>query len=296
MLAWIRPPYKDCGGGHLATAEAHAAYQDAEERADLEQELARQGFISKRQSDRSHNFAERKLALYRIQVDRVTNRHKVNEIEQRRLQAEIDHHRDNLHDRLRDQQALTVLAKTGGILQQLGPSPNVSIEVGQRISTGGIVAKITNPGRLKAVLRISETQARDIVIGQQATIDTRSAIIAGRVIRIDPAVQEGTVAVDVELDGQLPKGARPDLTVDGTIEIERLENVVYMDRPVYGQSDSVLGIFKLQPDGMTAVRAAVQLGRSSVTTIEVLDGLHEGDRVILSDMSRWEDVDRITIR
>jgi HlyD family secretion protein len=115
------------------------------------------------------------------------------------------------------------------------------------------------------------------------------------VIRIDPAVQEAAVAVDVELDGQLPKGARPDLSVDGTIEIERLENVVYMDRPVYGQSDSVLGIFKLQADGITAVRAAVKLGRSSVSTIEVLDGLHEGDKVILSDMSRWEDVDRISI-
>ena len=149
---------------------------------------------------------------------------------------------------------------------------------------------------MKAALRVAETQARDIQIGQPATIDTRNGIIPGRVRRIDPAVQDGTVTVDITLDGELPRGARPDLTVDGRIELERLEDVVYMGRPAFGQAGSVVSLFKLQPDSNDAVRTRVQLGRSSVNTIEVVEGLQPGDQVVLSDMSQWDAVDRVRLR
>jgi hypothetical protein len=154
---------------------------------------------------------------------------------------------------------------------------------------------VAQPDKLKAQLRIAETQAKDIEVGQKAFIDTRNGLIDGEVMRIDPAVQEGTVTVDVTLVGALPKGARPDLSVDGTIELERLADVLYVGRPAYGQAESTVGLFKLLPDGETAVRAQVKLGRSSVNTIEVIQGLSEGDQVILSDTSAWDAYDRIRL-
>ena len=154
---------------------------------------------------------------------------------------------------------------------------------------------MAQPDKLKAQLRIAETQAKDIEVGQKAIVDTRNGIIKGRVIRIDPAVQEGTVTVDVALIGPLPKGARPDLSVDGTIELERLDDVLYVGRPAYGQAESTIGLFKLLEDGETAVRTQVRLGRSSVNTIEVIRGLKEGDQVILSDTSAWDAYDRIRL-
>jgi HlyD family secretion protein len=169
------------------------------------------------------------------------------------------------------------------------------LQVGQRVTQGTILAKVAQPEKLKAELKIAETQAKDILIGQKASIDTRNGIIPGHVIRIDPAVLNGTVTVDVALDGPLPKGARPDLTVDGTVELERLENVLYVGRPASGQEESTITLFKIEPDGTNAHRVKVKLGRSSVNTIEIVEGLSEGESVILSDMSQWDQFDHIRL-
>jgi HlyD family secretion protein len=169
------------------------------------------------------------------------------------------------------------------------------VEVGAQVQPGFNLARVADPTKLKAEIRVAETQAKDIVIGQPAEIDTRNGIVAGRVGRIDPAVQNGTVTVDVFITAELPKGARPDLSVDGTIELERLDNVVYVGRPAFGQEKSQVGIFKLDADGNYATRTQVKLGRSSVNTIEIVSGLAPGDKVILSDMSTWDANDRIKL-
>lgn len=186
--------------------------------------------------------------------------------------------------------SMTVRAGSAGVLQEL------SLEVGQWVMPGMSLAVVVQPGRLKAVVRIPETQAKDVVLNQRATIDTRNGLISGRVRRIDPAVVNGTVAVDVELEGELPPGARPDLSVDGTIEVERLDNVLYVGRPAYGQAESTVGLFRLDPGGKGAVRVSVRLGRSSVNAIEVRDGLQPGDVVILSDMSTWDSHERVRLK
>ncbi len=186
-------------------------------------------------------------------------------------------------------EALVVRAGIEGVLQEL------AVEVGQEVTPGANLARVAQPDKLKAQLRIAETQAKDIEVDQKAVIDTRNGLIDGKVMRIDPAVREGTVTVDVRLVGDLPKGARPDLSVDGTIELERLPDVLYVGRPAYGQAESTIGLFKLMPDGTTAVRTQVKLGRSSVNTIEVMAGLVKGDQVILSDTSAWDAYDRIRL-
>jgi HlyD family secretion protein len=167
--------------------------------------------------------------------------------------------------------------------------------VGQWAQSGATLARLVEPGKLKAVLRIPETQAKDISIGQPAKIDTRNGIVRGKVRRIDPAVQNGTVTVDVSLEGEMPRGARPDLSVDGTIEVERLPDVLHVGRPAYGQANSAVGLFKLTPDGSEATRATVRLGRTSVNTVEIVGGLSRGDKVIISDMSRWDGYDRVRV-
>ncbi len=182
---------------------------------------------------------------------------------------------------------------TSGVRGVLAEMP---LEEGQWALAGQTLARVVQPGRLKAELRIPQTQAQDIAIGQLAFIDTRNDTIEGRVTRIDPAVQNGTVTIDVSLPLELPPSARPDLSVDGTVEIERLDNVIYMGRPTYGQANSRVGIFKLEPDGTHAVRVNVQLGRSSVNEIEIREGLEPGDIVILSDMSQWDGFDRVRLR
>jgi HlyD family secretion protein len=184
---------------------------------------------------------------------------------------------------------LKVRAGIDGVIQE------VDVEEGQRVAAGTILAKVADPKKLKAVLQIAETQMKEVRVGLDATVDTRNGIIPGRVIRIDPAALNGTVGVDVELLGPLPQGARPELSVDGVIEIERLPDVVYMDRPVSGEPGSTIGIFKIDPDGKGASRVNVKLGRASVNTIEVLDGLKVGDRVILSDMSQYDAYSRIRL-
>jgi multidrug resistance efflux pump len=184
---------------------------------------------------------------------------------------------------------LRVKAGVSGVLQQ------VPVDVGSRVTAGAVLAKVVQPEKLKAELKIPETQAKDVLIGQSASVDTRNGIIDGHVSRIDPAAVNGTVTVDVMLNGALPPGARPDLSVDGTIEIEKLTDVLYVGRPTFGQPNSQISLFRLDVDGKGATRAQVKLGRSSVNTIEILDGLRIGDQVILSDMSAWDAHDRIRL-
>jgi HlyD family secretion protein len=159
-----------------------------------------------------------------------------------------------------------------------------------------MLAKVVQPNHLMAELKVPETQARDVQIGEPATVDTHNGTVAGTVMRVDPAVQNGTVTVDVKLTGELPKGARPDLSVDGTVDLERLDNVLYVGRPAFGQEDSTISLFKLEANGRDAIRVPVKVGRASVNSIQVLDGLREGDVVVLSDMSRWDATDRIRLQ
>lgn len=191
--------------------------------------------------------------------------------------------------RQKQQDALSVRAGIEGVLVDL---PH---QVGEHVDIGTTLAKVVQPDQLKASLKIAETQARDIQIGQPAEVDTHNGVIGGHVQRIDPAVQNGTVTVDIALDGALPQGARPDLSVDGTIDLDRLNNVLFVGRPASGNENSTLGLFRLAPDGRSASRVPVQVGRASVNSIQVLSGLHEGDTVILSDMSKWDSTDRVRI-
>jgi HlyD family secretion protein len=171
----------------------------------------------------------------------------------------------------------------------------VAVEVGQQLAPGTNLARVAEPTRLKAELRVPATQARDVQVGQETSIDTRNGLVSGVVARIDPSVRDGTVLVEVRLTGELPRGARPDLNVDGTIEIEKLEDILYVGRPAFGQENATVGLFRLEDDEVHARRVQVALGRSSVNTIEVVDGLEAGDEVVLSDTSRWDDYDRIRL-
>jgi HlyD family secretion protein len=173
---------------------------------------------------------------------------------------------------------------------------DISIQVGQWVTPGTTMARVVEPGRLRAELRIPETQARDLVVGQPANIDTRNGIVPGRVVRIDPAVQNGAVNVEVTLEGELPRGARPDLSVDGTIQIDRLDDALFVGRPAYAQPEGQASVWKIVDDGRHAVRVPVRLGRASVNTIEIVDGLMPGDEIILSDMSRWDGAERVRLR
>lgn len=185
--------------------------------------------------------------------------------------------------------ALNVRAGISGVLQE------VSVQIGQRVTPGTTLAKVVDPARLKAELKITETQAKDIQVGQAASIDTHNGVVAGRVSRIDPAVQEGTVTVDIALEGTPPRGARPALSVEGTILIDHLDDVVYVGRPAFGQPSSSVGLFRLGEGGKEAVRVQVKLGRASVNTVQVLEGLKVGEEVILSDMSRWDGFERVRL-
>jgi RND family efflux transporter MFP subunit len=186
--------------------------------------------------------------------------------------------------------ALKVRAGIDGVLVDL------PLQVGQHVLPGTMLAKVVQPNHLMAALKVAETQARDVQIGEPASVDTHNGVIAGTVMRVDPAVQNGTVTVDVKLTGELPKGARPDLSVDGTIDLEHLDNVLYVGRPAFGQENSTISLFRLDRDGHDAIRVPVKVGRASVNSIQVVDGLHEGDTVVLSDMSRWDNTDRIRLQ
>jgi HlyD family secretion protein len=272
-----------------AVATVRADYQQAKLQYDTDEQLAKDGLVP------SLN-----LKLSRVRAEDLANRYKV---EQQRLEVMARSAKAQLAaqeariaqmralSQLRQSQVgtLKVLAGTNGVLQQM------QVEVGQQVQPGTNLARVVEPQRLKAELKIAETQAKDITLGQKAEIDTRNGIIPGHVMRIDPAAQQGTVTVDVALDAELPQGARPDLSIDGTIELERLADVIFMGRPAFGQAQSTVGVFKLDSSGKEAVRVNVRLGRSSVSTVEVLEGLQPGDQVILSDTSQWDAYNRIRL-
>ncbi len=204
-------------------------------------------------------------------------------------QAAVDQANQLAQLKLNQVTALHVKAGMAGVLQQL------PVEIGQRVKVGDNLARVADPTKLKAEVKIAETQAKDIQINQKAVIDTRNGVVEGHVVRVDPAVEQGTVRVDVTIDGQLPKGARPDLSVDGTIELERLNDVIFVGRPAFGQENSTVGIFRLVSGSSDAVRTPVKLGKSSVNTIEIQNGLQPGDQVILSDTSAWDAHERIRL-
>ncbi len=264
-------------------ASLQQQYAEAQRDADMKRELGERKLMSeidvKNAEEKAASLKEQ-LASLSGSVDQQIELAKAN-VE--RLRAILKFHQDRIA-------SMNVTAGDSGVLQEM------NLQLGEWVTPGEQLAKVAQPGKLKAVLRIPETQAKDITIGQPASIDTRNGIIEGHVMRIDPASVNGTVGVDVSLEGDLPKGARPDLSVDGTIEIERLKDVLYVGRPAYGQSESTVGLFRLDPDGKTATRVNVKLGRSSVTTIVVEQGLNVGDRVILSDMSQWDDNDRVRLK
>jgi len=271
----------------LAIVEADLS--QAALQAEADEELAADGLVSQIQLRQSQSKATVLETRRKIEQERLAIQTDLMRATLAAEQADVDRLR-TIYQLRKDQVSdLRVRAGNTGILQE------VPLEEGQSVTPGTNLARVGDPTQLMAELRIAETQAKDIQIGQPALIDTRNGVIPGHVIRIDPSVQQGTVTVDVALDGALPRGARPDLTVDGTIELERLENVIYVGRPVFGQENSVVSLFKLDPEGDHAVRTRVSLGRSSVNDIEVLEGLQPGDQVVLSDMSQWDAFDRVRL-
>ena len=265
-----------------------AEYNKAKLDYEANQELAKDGLIADLILRKSQVTAQELGSKVETEKKKIDGMTKSAEARIGAQQARVDQLRVAYELRRKQLDELNVRAGIAGVVQQ------VPVEAGMRVAPGTILAKVAEPGRLKAELQIAETQVKDVAAGQPASIDTRNGIIPGQVIRIDPAAVNGTVKVDVQLDGEYPKGARPDLSVDGTIDIERLANVLYVGRPAYGQAESTVGIFKLMPNG-EANRTQVKLGRSSVNQIEILDGLREGDQVILSDMSAWDSYDRVRL-
>jgi HlyD family secretion protein len=271
-------------------ATINSQYSQAKMQLDADESLAKQGLV-----------ADLTLKISRVAVQDLANRVKV---EQERLavaskstKAQLNAAASRLQQlrvmaKLRRDQvdALKVRAGTSGVLQQ------VSVQVGQQVTPGLNIARVADPASLKAVLRVAETQIKDVRIGQPVLVDTRNGVIQGTVSRIDPAAREGTFDVDASLVGPLPPSARPDLSVDGTIELERLKDVLKVGRPAFGQANQTIGMFVLTPDGSEAVRTKVTLGRNSVSTVEIVDGLKEGDRVIISDTSQLDSYNRIRLK
>jgi len=271
------------------TAKAKSDYEQAKMERETNDQLTKNGLI-----------AELQYKTSKVKEAELANR---NEIEQKRLsfshdsidpqlaakQAAVDQAKQLAKLKLDQVEALHVRAGMSGVLQQL------PVQIGQRVKIADNLARVADPTRLKAQVKIAETQAKDIQIDQKAVIDTRNGVVNGHVIRVDPAVEQGTVTVDVAIDGELPKGARPDLSVDGTIELERLNDVIYVGRPAFGQENNTVGVFKLLAGSNEAVRTPVKLGKSSVNTIEIVNGLQPGDQVILSDTSAWDSHERIRL-
>ena len=271
-----------------AAAIVRAEYENARTEREMNEGLAKDGLVSNLILKQSVVRAESLATRDKIETDRL----KVSEAsalaQLQSSQANIDRFRSNYNLRRSQVDQLRVRAGMTGVLEQ------VPVEVGQQVQPGTNLVRVADPTRLKAELRIAETQARDVAVGQPVTIDTRNGTVIGRVTRVDPAVQNGTIGVDVGFDGALPRGARPDLTVDGVIELERLENVLYAGRPVQGSDGATIGLFKVESD--VAVQTSVSIGRTSVSSVEIRSGLKEGDRVILSDMSAWSEHPRIRLK
>jgi HlyD family secretion protein len=269
-------------------AAVQAEYEGARLQAEAEGDLASKGIIPRIQYQRSQLAAESLQVRLEIERDRMTKSRQNIGKQLEAERARIDQLARTRDLRQRQADALQLRAGIDGVLQQ------VPVEEGQQVMAGTNLARVARPDVLMAELRIAETQAKDIAIGQTVKVDTRNGIVMGEVMRIDPAVLNGTVQIDVDLPGELPPGARPDLSVDGTVEIERLTDVLYVGRPAFGQPNSQTTLFRINGDGR-ALRVPVQLGRASVNLIEVVQGLEEGDRVILSDTSAWDQHDRIRI-
>jgi len=273
-----------------AIATINAQYSQAKLQLDADEKLGEQKLI-----------AELQLKISRVSVQDLANRLKVEQerlaVTARSTKAQLNAATSRLDQlralaKLKREQvdALKVRAGSAGVLQQ------VSVQVGQQVTPGLNLARVADPQSLKAVLRVAETQIKDVRVGQPVVIDTRNGLIQGQVTRIDPAAREGTFEIDASLNGPLPPSARPDLSVDGTIELERLKDVLKVGRPAFGQAQQTIGMFVLTPDGTEAERKTVRLGRNSVSQIEILDGLKEGDRVIISDTSQLDNYPRIRIR
>ncbi|MFI5057840.1 MAG: efflux RND transporter periplasmic adaptor subunit [Candidatus Acidiferrales bacterium] len=273
-----------------AAASVRSDYEQAKLQHEVDDQLQKQGLAADVTAKLSKVRAEQLAIRVQLEDERTKNSEETAKTRLAAQQARVEQQKALYNLRRSQLEALHVRAGINGVLQL------VPVEVGQRVTPGANVARVADPKKLKAEIKIAETQAKDVAIGQKAMIDTRNGIVAGRVSRIDPSVQNGTVTVDVAIDDPLPQGARPDLSVDGTVELENLRDVLYVGRPVHGQADSTIGLFKIVNDGSEAVRVNVKLGRSSVTTIEVLQGLQVGDKVILSDMSAVDNFDRIRLK
>jgi multidrug resistance efflux pump len=270
-------------------AAAHTLYADARRQATVASSLVGQQLMSTNEAALAKDKAAEAETRFRIEQERLALMTETMDSKVAVQQSQVDRLRAIAAFQRNVVRSLEVPAGDSGVVSDL------TLQLGQWVLAGTVLAKVVQPGRLKAVLQIPETQAKDVAIGQKTAIDTRNGIIPGRVVRIDPNAINGAVVVDVALDGALPAGARPDLSVDGTIEIERLRDVLYTGRPTNSRSNSTIAMFKLAEDGHYADRVRVQVGRSSVSTIEIRRGLKVGDSVVLSDMSQWDNADRVKI-
>jgi HlyD family secretion protein len=270
-------------------ATVSADHNQAQRQAETDKALYELGVISGLAYKSSKGKADELTTRDNLETQRLTANQKAIESQMAQQQAKVEQMRVLAQLKQKQLDALRVRAGIKGVLVDL------PLQVGQHVSPGARLAKVVEPDHLMATIKIAETQARDVQIGQLASVDTHNGIVQGTVMRVDPAVQNGTVTVDLKLAGELPKGARPDLSVDGTIDLERLDNVLFVGRPAFGQESSTITLFKLVPDGHEALRVPVKVGRASVNSIQVIEGLHEGDSVILSDMSRWDNTDRIRL-
>jgi HlyD family secretion protein len=272
-----------------AAATVTSDYTQAKLQADMNKQLRELGLAAEITYKTSQTKAEELAIRNSIEVERLDINQKAIDSQLVEQQAKVDQMRALAQLKQKQLDALKVKAGIEGVLVDL------PLQVGQHVLPGTMLAKVVQPNHLMATLKVAETQARDVQIGQPAVVDTHNGTVTGTVMRVDPGVQNGTVTVDVKLTGELPKGARPDLSVDGTIDLERLENVIYVGRPAFGQENSTISLFRVDSDGKGAVRVPVKVGRASVNSIQVIEGLHEGDTVILSDMSRWDSTDRIRL-
>lgn len=276
----------------VATAEAD--YSSAKLDYDVETDLAKSGLTPKTNLLQAKTKADELSKLLDIECERLAAMPDSAKAQLDAQDAKVSQLRAQLELKRSQQAALKIRSGMGGVLQRLGDMNN-PLQEGQQLAAGASVARVANVTKLKAAIKIAETQAKDVQMDQPTQIDTHDGIITGHVIRIDPAVENGMVTVDVSLDSPLPKGVRPDLSVDGTIEIARLKNVLYVSRPVQADADSQTGLFKVIDAGSGAMRVPVKLGRSSVSSIEILSGLQAGDQIILSDMSQWDTHDHLRL-
>ena len=272
------------------SAGIDAQLSEARAQAEVDAELAKNGLTSALTAKLSRSRAEQLETRSGIEQKRLEIARKAAEADMQMQRARLDQVRALHALRQQHRGNLQVRAGIDGVLQQ------VPLEVGQRVAAGTNLARVAQPEPLKAELRVAETQARDVAPGQFVEVDTRNGTVRGRVTRVDPAVQNGTIGVDVAFDGPLPKGSRPDLTVDGVIELERLDDVLHTGRPVQGSDGATIGLFLVSADGSEAVQTSVAIGRTSVSSVEIRAGLKEGDRVILSDMSAWSEHARIRLK